>query len=138
MTISELLISYRKEHSLSQRRFAELCDLSNGYISMLENNQNPSTGKPVAPTLPALKKISQGMGISLDEFLARIDENTVISLRKEPVPSYSEFSPDERQLIEDYRSLTPPGQEYIRQTMAMAKMSYAEKNDALPNMEEAN
>ena len=137
MTISQLLIKYRQEHALSQRRFAELCDLSNGYISMLENNLNPSTGKPVVPTLPALKKLSQGMGISLDELINQIDGNTIVSLKKEFPPSYSDYSPDERQLIEDYRGLTPPGQEYIRQTMAMAKMSYSEKNDALPNLEDA-
>ena len=138
MTISQLLIKYRQEHALSQRRFAELCDLSNGYISMLENNLNPSTGKPVVPTLPALKKLSKGMGISLDELINQIDGNTIVSLKKEFPPSYSDYSPDERQLIEDYRGLTPPGQEYIRQTMAMAKMSYSEKNDALPNLEDAN
>ena len=36
MTLSELIVSYRNENNLSQRKFAELCDLSNGYISMLE------------------------------------------------------------------------------------------------------
>lgn len=89
MTFSELLIKYRSDHSLSQRRFAELCDLSNGYISMLENNLNPSTGKPVAPTLPALKKISNGMGLTLDELLALVDDDAVISLKRDPAPDYS-------------------------------------------------
>ena len=102
MTFSELLIKYRTEHLLSQRRFAELCNLSNGYISMLENNLNPSTGKPVAPTLPALRKISRGMGLTLDELLALVDDDAVISLKKDPAPEYEEYSPDEIKLLDDY------------------------------------
>ena len=51
-----------------------------------------------------------------------------------PAPA---LTPDERQLINDYRELTPPGKEYIRQTMAMARMSYAEKNGTLPDVENA-
>jgi transcriptional regulator with XRE-family HTH domain len=35
------------------------------------------------------------------------------------------LSTDERQLVEDYRELTPSGREYIRQTMALAKNAYS-------------
>ena len=55
-----------------------------------------------------------------------------------PTPSLSSLSPDEIQLLSDYRGLTPPGKEYIRQTMAMAKNSYGEKNGALPDLEAAD
>lgn len=94
MTFSELLIKHRSDHSLSQRKFAELCGLSNGYISMLENNLNPSTGKPVIPTLPALNKIARGMGISLDDLLSMVDDNAVISLRRDPAPEENYPLPD--------------------------------------------
>lgn len=67
MTLRELIKVYRTERGLSQRQFAAACRLSNGYISMLENNLNPKTGLPVIPSLEALKKISDGMGISLSE-----------------------------------------------------------------------
>ena len=36
----------------------------------------------------------------------------------------SSLSSDEHQLVEDYRSLNDQGQEYIRQTMYMAKQTY--------------
>lgn len=42
---------------------------------------------------------------------------------------------DEIQLLEDYRSLTPPGKEYIRQTMAMAVTAYSAGEGTLPYME---
>lgn len=38
-----------------------------------------------------------------------------------PVPA---LSADEQQLIDDYRSLNEQGQEYIRQTMYMAKQTH--------------
>lgn len=56
MTLRELVMDFRKEHGISQRQFANMCGLSNGYISMLERNSNPKTGLPVTPSLTALKK----------------------------------------------------------------------------------
>lgn len=74
MTLSDLVQEYRREHGLSQRQFASICGLSNGYISMLERNVNPKTGQPVTPSLPALKKIADGMGISLTALFTRTDD----------------------------------------------------------------
>lgn len=47
------------------------------------------------------------------------------------------FTPEELQLVSDYRELSPTGKEYIRQTIVMAKQSYSGKNDALPELENA-
>lgn len=77
MTLGALVAEYRREHGLSQRQFAIQCGLSNGYISMLEKNNNPKTGLPVTPSIPALKKIASGMGISLDELLSIADDMPV-------------------------------------------------------------
>ena len=72
MTLSDFVKEYRKEHDLSQRQFAAICGLSNGYISMLERNLNPKTGLPLTPSLPALKKISTAMGMSLGDLLTAV------------------------------------------------------------------
>lgn len=77
MTLRELVQEYRKEHNLSQRQFASLCNLSNGYISMIEKNLNPKTKLPVTPSIPALKKIATGMGMNLTELLSIADDMTV-------------------------------------------------------------
>jgi transcriptional regulator with XRE-family HTH domain len=42
MTLGEYIKKYRSEHGLSQRQFANLCGVSNGYASMLEKGMNPS------------------------------------------------------------------------------------------------
>lgn len=46
---------------------------------------------------------------------------TEFSQPQQPVEQYSA---DEQQLIDDYRSLNEQGQEYIRQTMYMAKQTH--------------
>ena len=74
MTLSDLVQEYRREHGLSQRQFASICGLSNGYISMLERNVNPKTGQPVTPSLPALKKIADEMSITLTDLFTRTDD----------------------------------------------------------------
>ena len=77
MTLSNLVQEYRRAHGLSQRQFAAECGLSNGYISMLEKNLNPKTGQPLTPSLPALKKIADGMGMSLGDMLMAVDDMPV-------------------------------------------------------------
>ena len=75
MTLSELIQIYRTEHdNMSQRKFANQCDLSNGYISMLEKGMNPNTGEAITPTIPVLKKLARGMGISLTDLFVRVDD----------------------------------------------------------------
>lgn len=77
MTLKDLIMEYRSEHSLSQRQFAAVCGLSNGYISMLEKGQNPSTKLPVTPTLPKLKQLAAGMGMTLTDLLVKVDDMPV-------------------------------------------------------------
>ena len=74
MTLRDLVKEYRASHGLSQRQFAAACGLSNGYVSMLEKNLNPKTGLPVTPSLPALKKIATGMGLSLTDLFTQADD----------------------------------------------------------------
>lgn len=77
MTLRELVMEFRRENDISQRQFANMCGLSNGYISMLERNINPKTGLPVTPSLPALKKIAQGMGMTLNDLFLQADDMPV-------------------------------------------------------------
>ena len=51
-----------------------------------------------------------------------------------PAAPVSDLNADETQLIDDYRSLNEQGQEYIRQTMYMAKQTHKKMPD-LSDME---
>ena len=74
MKLGDLIREYRETHDLSQRQFAIQCDLSNGYISILEKGVNPSTGKPVTPTIPQLKKFADGMRMTLSDLFEQADD----------------------------------------------------------------
>lgn len=55
-----------------------------------------------------------------------MQEQPQIAQNTAPVPA---LSADEQQLIGDYRSLNEQGQEYIRQTMYMAKQTHKKMPD---------
>ena len=77
MKLRDLIKNYRDTHDLSQRQFANQCNLSNGYISILEKGVNPRTGKPVTPTIPQLKKLADGMAMTLNELFDQVDDMPV-------------------------------------------------------------
>lgn len=77
MTLKDMIVLYRSEHGLSQRQFAQACGLSNGYISMIEREENPQTGEKIIPTLQALQKLAIGMHITLTDLLTSIDDMPV-------------------------------------------------------------
>lgn len=74
MKLGDLIVEYRTINKLSQRQFADKCGLSNGYISMLERGINPNTQKPITPTIPQLKKLADGMVMTISEVLERVDD----------------------------------------------------------------
>ena len=83
MLLGEIIANYRKENNLSQRKFAERCKgISNGYISMIENNCNPKTGKPIVPSLDKLKIIAEAMGMALESLLDLADDMPVALSRE--------------------------------------------------------
>lgn len=74
MKLGELIVEYRASHRISQRQFADMCGLSNGYISMLERGMNPKTQKPITPTIPQLKKLADGMAMTISDILEKVDD----------------------------------------------------------------
>lgn len=94
MLLGEIISNYRREHKLSQRQFAELCgDITNGYISMLENNRNPSTDKPIIPSIDKLKCIAHGMNMSLQSLLDLADDMPVDLTENQEVKRYPNLIP---------------------------------------------
>lgn len=87
MTLSEFITDYRIEHGLSQRALAAKCSVSTGYISLIEKEINPQTGKKIIPTLPILKKLAKGMGITIDTLLASCEDMDVDISISEDTPA---------------------------------------------------
>lgn len=57
------LLCLRQLHGISQRKLAKLAGVTNGAISMIEQNR-------VSPSVASLKKILEAFGMSLAEFFA--------------------------------------------------------------------
>ena len=80
MHLGEIIKKYRAEHNLSQAEFAKISKISKGYISMLENNKNPSTGEPLAPTYTIFEKVSKATGYEIDALLRAMDDRQMIAV----------------------------------------------------------
>lgn len=95
MKLGELIQEYRQKKDMSQRQFAIACSLSNGYIAMLERGGiNPKTNQPIVPTITALKKIANGMGISLSDLLSKADDMQVALLEDDTAENFKKiFTP---------------------------------------------
>ena len=93
MTLGDLILRYRLEHSLSQRQFATISNLSNGYISMLEKGVNPNTSQPIVPTLPVLKKLADGMNTTIEDIFSKVDDMPVSLMADEHHPLPSNITP---------------------------------------------
>ena len=81
MTLGDIIVNYCRDHAMSKRQFAIQAGLSSGYISMLIANVNPTTGKPMKPTLETYQSIANVIGMSLDELFEVMDDAPV-TLRK--------------------------------------------------------
>ena len=81
MTLGDVIKKYREEHSISQRDFARMANLSNSYISQLEMNMNSKNGKPIKPQIETFKAVADAMNTTVDALFSQIDDMD-ISLHK--------------------------------------------------------
>jgi len=80
MFLGELIKEYRNTHSLSMDKFAKLSGLSKSYISILEKNLNPTTGKEIEPTFNIMQKCAQAMNIDVNDLINMLDKNQPIQV----------------------------------------------------------
>ena len=127
MKLSTIIIEYRKRMGISQREFSRRCDLSNSYISFLENEYNPKTGKPIVPTIKRYKQLAAGMEITVNELFEILDEDAPVSLADDdPSAAFSEsvqtpdlFSDEEYRLINAWRSADESIKSAVRKLLDM-------------------
>lgn len=83
MHLGELIKQYRSEHGMSQAEFAQKSGISKGYISMLENNKNPDSGKPLAPSYTVFSKVASTIGCTTDSLMRMMDEGQLITVNSD-------------------------------------------------------
>lgn len=87
MNLGELVREYRAEHNMNMQDFADRCGLSKAYISILERNINPSTGRPPVPSLETIKSISKALDMDFNDIISALDNNQRISWISPQSPS---------------------------------------------------
>lgn len=80
MTLGEIIKEYRADHNLSMDAFSEKSGISKAYISLLERNKHPKTGKPIAPSIQSIKQAADGMGMDFNTLFGKIDGNVDVSI----------------------------------------------------------
>jgi len=112
MKLSVIIADFRKRMNISQREFARRCNLSNSYISFIENDVNPKTGKPLKPTIAMYKRLADGMGMTLHQLFEVLDDDSPVDLASDEADlCFSEMpqtlnclADDERQLLDAWRA----------------------------------
>lgn len=89
MSLGDIIKSYRLSHGkMSMDSFAERSGISKAYISLLEKNSHPKTGKPIAPSIQVIKQAADGMGMDFDTLFSMLEGE--VSLSEQPDSSVSE------------------------------------------------
>ena len=101
----------REQKGYNQKQFAEKLDITAARLSSYEKDKRE-------PDFFMFSKIVKVLDA---------DPNVLLGL--ESMNKSNTLTHDEQQLINDYRDLSPQGQEYIRQTMFLAKQTYKKSSD---------
>lgn len=83
MLLGDIIKQYREIHQMSLQDFAKLMGTSRSYIHMLEKNVNPSTNKPISPSIETLKSLSNAMNMDLDFLLKQLNSEQEIYLNED-------------------------------------------------------
>lgn len=125
VTLGDVIKAYRKSHKLSMDEFAKRSALSKGYISMLEKNKNPKTGKAIIPSIQTFQSLAKAMATSVEALMRSVDKGQLVSLdygssddlpMQTPVispPSTNVCTPKEADHLKKYRALDEDGRELV-------------------------
>lgn len=113
MKLSNIITDYRNQEQISQREFARRCGLSNSYISFIENEYNPRTGKPIVPTLEQYHKIASGMGLTVHQLFERLDEDSPVDLHVSDASRVPVIVPNSAQFVKIAQAMTPADYETV-------------------------
>lgn len=127
MKLGNWLKMYRTKHNMTMQDLADACGFSKAYIGMLEKGINPTTGKPVSPTVQTLDKIAHGTGQDLDSLLKCLDGDQPVTLT---TPS-SNLSEEKATMLKTYDELPDDGRRDFWQYLEFLKFKYAPSVQAM-------
>lgn len=94
MTLGQIIKQYREEHDLSMSEFARLSGMSKSYVSALEKDRHPKTGKRILPSTETVKAAADAMGITITQLRAMIEPLDWTSEIHDVEPTPEDFNLD--------------------------------------------
>ena len=67
-----IIRNFRKKNKIGLRAFAKMIDVSPSYLTFLERNENPSTGKPISPSLDTIRSAACAMNMDLITLMSKL------------------------------------------------------------------
>jgi len=113
MTLGQVIKKYRDDNKISMDTLAERSGVSKGYISMLENEKNPNSNKPIAPKLATIIKLADGMGIDLEKLIPMLDENQEVRIVGNKKHIDDELSQSDIHLLEITHTINEIGKQKV-------------------------
>lgn len=83
MKLGVLIKSFRIKNNMTMQEFADHAGLSKGYVSMLEKGVHPQNNKKIVPSISTVQKISQVLGLSVNQILEVVDGNQLINISRD-------------------------------------------------------
>lgn len=93
MNLGDYIKDYRSSHGLSMDDFARKAGISKAYISILERNYNPSTGKAAVPSLDTIRRVATTTGIDVNDLIFALDGNQEVSLVQDDAQKVKSIPP---------------------------------------------
>lgn len=125
MTLGEFIKNYRSDHDMSMDKFSEMSGISKSYISLLEKNRHPKTGKPIAPSVKCIRQVSDCVHIDFNTLFSMLDGD--ISLFDESAMDNFHVSDLEKQIILAYRHADGIDKEMVLRILKVAEKRNTEK-----------
>jgi transcriptional regulator with XRE-family HTH domain len=124
MKLHEWIKEYRKNHGLSMQALADMCGFSKAYIGILEKGINPTTQKPISPTMQTLQKIADGVGIDINDFIKILDDDQPVTVNPAPTPTKEPLSAHEKAMVDAYHKAP----DNIQNVVNVALNSYSDED----------
>ena len=80
MILGDIVKEYRTRTGMNMQEFADKAGLSKAYISILERNYNPRSGKPPIPSLKTIKAVALAVSMDFNDVIAALDGDQKVSL----------------------------------------------------------
>lgn len=134
MKLGAIIKRYRSENNLSQDDIARRSGLSKAYISILERNINPSTGREPVPTMDTIAAVSRAIGEDFDTVYGWIDPDSTVSFSRKPVDETDGVSVSGER-IRDIRRKRGLTQEQLAEKLGVKKQTiFKYENGVIANI----